>query len=204
MNVRERLLLPVGPSGREFVSRAGGKLDAALSTLKITVTSAVTADLGSNVGGFVDCLLQWGAARVYALDTGYGVLAWKLRKDPRVCVMERTNALFAALPEPVDIITIDVGWTRQEKILPTAAKLLRRKADGRGAGAIISLFKPQYESELARVQRGVLTSEQSLAVLQETVDRIEAMGFIIHGLVESPIRGQGGNREFLLWLEAPD
>ncbi len=203
MNVRERLLLPVGPSGREFVSRAGGKLDAALSTLKITVTSAVTADLGSNVGGFVDCLLQWGAARVYALDTGYGVLAWKLRKDPRVCVMERTNALFAALPEPVDIITIDVGWTRQEKILPAAAKLLRRKADGRGAGAIISLLKPQYESALARVQRGVLTSEQSLAVLQETVDRIEAMGFIIHGLVESPIRGQGGNREFLLWLEAP-
>ena len=203
MNVRERLLLPVGPSGREFVSRAGGKLDAALSTLKITVTRAVTADLGSNVGGFVDCLLQWGAARVYALDTGYGVLAWKLRKDPRVCVMERTNALFAALPEPVDIITIDAGWTRQEKILPAAAKLLRRKADGRGAGAIISLLKPQYESALARVQRGVLTSEQSLAVLQENVDHIEAMGFIIHGLVESPIRGQGGNREFLLWLEAP-
>ena len=134
MNVRERLLLPVGSSGREFVSRAGGKLDAALTTLKITVTSAVTADLGSNVGGFVDCLLQWGAARVYALDTGYGVLAWKLRKDPRVCVMERTNALFAALPEPVDIITIDAGWTRQEKILPAAAKLLRRKAGGRGGG----------------------------------------------------------------------
>ncbi len=203
MNVRERLLLPVGPLGREFVSRAGGKLDAALATLKITVTGAVAADLGSNVGGFVDCLLQWGAARVYALDTGYGVLAWKLRKDPRVCVMERTNALFAALPEPVDLITIDVGWTRQEKILPVAAKLLRREVDGRVPGTIISLFKPQYESELARVQRGVLTSEQSVAVLQEAVDRIEATGFIIRGLVESPIRGQGGNREFLLWLEAP-
>ncbi len=203
MNVRERLLLPVGPLCGQFVSRAGCKLDAAFSTLKITATGVVAADLGSNIGGFVDCLLQRGASRVYALDTGYGVLAWKLRKDPRVCVMERTNALFATLPEPVDMVTIDVGWTRQEKILPAAAKLLRRQAEGCRPRAIVSLFKPQYESELAKVQRGVLAPEQSLAVLQTAVDRIEAAGFIIRGLMESPIRGQGGNMEFLLWLEAP-
>ncbi len=203
MNVRERLLSPVGQPCGQFVSRAGCKLEAAFSTWKIAVTGAVVADLGSNIGGFVDCLLQRGASKVYALDTGYGVLAWKLRKDPRVRVMERTNALFATLPEPVDLVTIDVGWTRQEKILPVAAKLLRRDSNGPGPGAIISLFKPQYESKLAKVQRGVLNPEQSLEVLQAATDHIEATGLIIRGLVESPIRGQGGNREFLLWLETP-
>lgn len=203
MDVRERLLVAADPCEGRFVSRAGYKLDAALGAFNIAAAGVIAADLGSNVGGFVDCLLQRGASKVYAVDTGYGVLAWKLRKDPRVCVMERTNALFATLPEPVDLITIDVGWTRQEKILPAAAKLLRPQANAGRSRTIISLFKPHYESDLARVQRGVLTAEQSLAVLQTAADRIEAIGFSIRGLAESPLRGQGGNREFVLWLEAP-
>src|SRR5437588_11102724 len=104
----------------EFVSRAGQKLEHALVNFGIDVSGLTCADLGSNVGGFVDCLLQRGAAKVYAIEKGYGVLEWKLRKDPRVIVMERTNAMHVVLPEPVALVTIDVAWTRQRNILPAA------------------------------------------------------------------------------------
>src|SRR5207247_2194247 len=124
----------------EFVSRAGQKLDHALDAFHIDVRDRICADLGSNVGGFVDCLLQRGAAKVYSIDTGYGVLAWKLRKDPRVIVMERTNAMHVTLPERVSLVTIDVAWTKQKHILPAAAKML---ADG---GAVVTLIKPHYEA----------------------------------------------------------
>jgi 23S rRNA (cytidine1920-2'-O)/16S rRNA (cytidine1409-2'-O)-methyltransferase len=101
-----------------FVSRAGLKLDHALTAFAVDVTGLVCADLGCNAGGFTDCLLQRGAAKVYAVDTGYGALDWKLRKDPRVVVMERTNAMHVTLPEPVGFVCIDVAWTRQRRILP--------------------------------------------------------------------------------------
>src|SRR4051812_41907047 len=107
-----------------FVSRAGEKLDHALNTFGLDVASLSCADLGSNAGGFVDCLLQRGAAKVYAVETGYGVLEWKLRKDPRVVVMERTNAMHVTLPEAVGLITIDVAWTKQQHILPAARRLV--------------------------------------------------------------------------------
>src|SRR6476660_6909523 len=109
----------------QFVSRAGIKLDYALTHFGIDVTGCTCADLGSNTGGFVDCLLQRGAAKVYAIDTGYGALDWKLRKDARVIVMERTNAMHAELPEPVNLVTIDVAWTRQRHILPAARRMVR-------------------------------------------------------------------------------
>src|SRR5678809_598758 len=99
-----------------FVSRAGLKLEHALHHFGIDAQGFTCADLGSNTGGFVDCLLQRGAAKVYAVDTGYGVLEWKLRKDPRVVVMERTNAMHVVLPEPVEVVTIDVAWTKQRHI----------------------------------------------------------------------------------------
>src|SRR3954471_4903391 len=108
-----------------FASRAGLKLDHALTVFQIDVSGLTCADLGSNVGGFVDCLLRRGAAKVYAVEKGYGVLEYRLRKDPRVVVMERTNAMHVTLPEPVDIVTIDVAWTRQKNILPAARKLLK-------------------------------------------------------------------------------
>src|SRR3954463_630831 len=111
-----------------FVSRAGQKLDHALAHFNLDVSGKTCADLGSNTGGFVDVLLQRGAAKVYAIDTGYGVLAWKLRKDPRVIVMERTNAMHVDLPEPITVVTIDVAWTKQRHILPAARKMIR--ADG--------------------------------------------------------------------------
>src|SRR5437763_12080304 len=108
----------------EFVSRAGQKLEHALATFHVDVSGKICADLGSNTGGFVDCLLRRGAAKIYAIDTGYGALDWKLRKDPRVIVMERTNAMHATLPEKVDLVTIDVAWTRQKHILPAAKRML--------------------------------------------------------------------------------
>src|SRR5438046_1543242 len=108
----------------EFASRAGQKLNHALDVFVIDVTGLICADLGSNVGGFVDCLLQRGAAKVYAVEKGYGVLEWRLRKDPRVVVMERVNAMHVKLPEAVDLVTIDVAWTRQRNILPAAARIV--------------------------------------------------------------------------------
>src|SRR3954469_14010568 len=117
----------------EFVSRAGQKLEHALATFAVDVSGRICADLGSNTGGFVDCLLQRGAAKVYAVDTGYGALDWKLRKDPRVVVMERTNAMHVTLPEKVPFVCIDVAWTRQKRILPAARKIV---ADG---GTVLSL-----------------------------------------------------------------
>ena len=144
MNLEDRFLMPVNGTERAFVSRAGQKLQAALDTFRLGVSGKVAADLGCNVGGFTDCLLQYGAAKVYAVDTAYGVLAWTLRKDQRVIIKERTNAMHVTLPELVDVVTIDVGWTRQEKILPVAATLLKP------GGMLLSLIKPHYESDLGR------------------------------------------------------
>ena len=180
-----------------FVSRAGLKLSAALRSFSINVTGLTAADLGSNVGGFVDCLLQNGAAKVYAIDTGYGVLAWPLRKHPRVVVMERHNALHTQLPELMDIITIDTGWTRQSKILPAAQTLLKPN------GIIVTLIKPHYESEIAKIQRGVLTPEQSRAELSRVISDIQQSGWTVQAIVPSPIVGQSGNMEYLAMLQRP-
>lgn len=193
----DRLVLPPPPLGdikRSFVSRAGLKLEAALLTFNLPVAGTTCADLGANVGGFTDCLLQHGASKVYAVDTGYGVLAWTLRKDPRVVVMERTNALHLHLPEKVHVAAVDVGWTRQAKILPVAATLLAE------SGHVLTLIKPHYESEAARVQRGVLNESQSEAVLWEVIDAIIAMRWQVRGVMRSPIEGQKGNVEYVACL----
>ena len=180
---------------RSFVSRAGFKLEAAMRSFPISVSGKICAVLGANVGGFTDCLLQHGAAKVFAVDTAYGVIAWTLRKDPRVVVKDRTNALHVKLPERPAVVAIDVGWTRQNKILPVVAALL---AD---AGEVLTLIKPHYESEEAKVQRGVLTAEQSEMVLQRVLDEIAAAGWTIAGVVRSPIEGQKGNSEYVAWLK---
>ena len=177
------------PPDRPFVSRGGEKLAAALDHFAMEPRGKVCADLGSHVGGFVDCLLQRGAARIYSVDTSYGTLAWKLRKDPRVVVLERTNAIHVALPEPVDLVTIDVGWTRQEKILPHVASLL---APG---GQVVTLIKPHYEAHDDERVSGVVEKSVFDAVVLRTLRRIESMNWTVRGEFESPIRGQGGNRE---------
>jgi 23S rRNA (cytidine1920-2'-O)/16S rRNA (cytidine1409-2'-O)-methyltransferase len=177
-----------------FVSRAGQKLDHALTTFEINVTGRTCADLGSNVGGFVDCLLQRGAAKVYAIDTGYGALDWTLRNDPRVVVMERTNAMHVALPEPVSLVTIDVAWTKQRLILPAARRLVTRDGD------VLTLIKPHYEAEPARLRKGVLPEENLDAVVEKVKYEVGQTGFVLRRTVRSPIKGTGGNVELLAWL----
>ena len=177
-----------------FVSRAGQKLDHALAHFGLDVTGKTCADLGSNTGGFVDVLLQRGAAKVYAVDTGYGALDWKLRKDPRVVVMERTNAMHVTLPEPVAVVTIDVAWTKQKHILPSARKLIA------GDGFCVTLIKPHYEAEAAMLKKGILPEERLAEIVPKVSADIAAAGFELRATVESPIKGAKGNVEVLAWL----
>jgi 23S rRNA (cytidine1920-2'-O)/16S rRNA (cytidine1409-2'-O)-methyltransferase len=182
-----------------FVSRAGAKLEHALAEFHIDVHGLICADLGSNVGGFVDCLLQGGAAKIYSVDTGYGVLDWKLRNDPRIVVMERTNAMHAVLPEPVDLVTIDVAWTRQRNILPAAKKMLRQDGEG---GKIVTLIKPHYEADKRWLRGGVLLAEHLQTVLDQVSQDFAKAELKLHGITKSPILGSKGNAEFLAYLTA--
>ena len=182
----------------EFVSRAGAKLEHALAALNINPANKICADLGCSTGGFTDCLLQHNAAKVYAVDTGYGVLDWKLRKNPRVVVMERTNAMHVTLPEKVDLITIDVGWTRQKNILPHAAELLA------AAGLVITLIKPHYEADPTQLKQGVLPDDLVDSVVARVKQEIEQTGWQWQASTPSPIRGSGGNSEILATLRQPD
>jgi 23S rRNA (cytidine1920-2'-O)/16S rRNA (cytidine1409-2'-O)-methyltransferase len=177
-----------------FVSRAGNKLEHAMSHFAVDVTGRTCADLGCNIGGFVDCLLKRGAARVYAIDTGYGALDWKLRRDPRVVAMERTNALHASLPEQVDFASIDVAWTRQRFILPAARRLLG------GGGDIVTLIKPHYEAPASLLRKGVLPTEHLASVVESVLNEIRSTGFDVVQTIDSPITGAKGNHEVLAHL----
>ncbi len=179
-----------------FVSRGGQKLDAAIEAFGLDVTGMLCADFGCNVGGFTDCLLQRGASKVYAVDTGYGELAWKLRKDPRVIVMERTNALYCGAAQRVGLVTIDLAWTPQRLSIPAAMRWLRP------GGGIVSLLKPHYELEKIRGRKPLspLTEAQNndvcLAVCRQLCDD----GNIVRAMLKCPLAGKGGNREFFLLL----
>lgn len=187
-----------------LVSRAGLKLRHALEVFELDPSGLACADMGCNVGGFTDCLLRHGAASVVSIDTGYGVLDWRLRNDPRVTVMERTNALHATPPDdPVDLVTIDLGWTPQRHALPAALTWL-----GEG-GRIISLVKPHYEldDDLRREHLidGRLNDGVAQTMLEQVVASLDDLGLTCLGSTRSPLRGgksgrrKGqGNREFLL------
>ncbi len=175
-----------------FVSRGGIKLQAAIKNFKLEIKNLVALDVGSSTGGFVDCLLQNGAKKVYALDTCYGELAWKLRNDPRVVVMERTNILYLdSLPEQVDLITIDAGWTRLELILPVVKKFL--KPDG----IIIVLLKPHYEADKKDLIKGVLPQEKAEEIKNNMIKKISG----VIDCMASPILGGAGNKEYLIFLK---
>ncbi len=181
-------------SERRFVSRAGEKLDHALAAFRFDVTGLVCADFGCNVGGFVDCLLQRGAERVVAVDTGYGTLAWTLRNDPRVEVRERTNALHAAPPEGgVDLVSIDLAWTPQRLAIPAALRWLRAG----GSGRIATLVKPHYEvegEEKAWLDRGFLEQEKAPLVLERVLAAMPALGVRVLGCERSPLVGGKSSR----------
>jgi 23S rRNA (cytidine1920-2'-O)/16S rRNA (cytidine1409-2'-O)-methyltransferase len=179
----------------DFVSRAGQKLEHALREFAIDVTDKICADLGCSTGGFTDCLLQHGAKQVFAVDTGYGVLDWKLRNDPRVVVMERTNAMHVELPAQVDVVTIDVAWTRQRNILPSARRIIRDE------GLVISLIKPHYESHASQLRKGILPDDKLADVMTAVEKDIAASGFDLVKTTVSPIKGAKGNTEILAWLK---
>ena len=147
------------------------------------------ADFGSHVGGFVDCLLRRGAARVHAVDTSYGTFAWRLRRDPRVVVLERTNAMHVTLAEPVELITIDVGWTSQARVLPNAVRCLQP------GGRVLTLIKPHYEAPAEWLVEGVLPEERLAEIVGGVVQGIQLAGWNVLGTARTPIRGHGGNAE---------
>ena len=168
-----------------YVSVGGLKLAAALEAFTLDPTGWVCADLGANVGGFTDCLLQRGAARVYAVDTAYGPLAWSLRKDPRVQVMERTNALrLKDPPGPCDLVTVDLGWTPQARAIPAALAWSPTR--------IISLIKPQYEQTPPAGSRGVWDDESARRIAGETLERLDGSAVRVVGSLPSPQRGGAG------------
>lgn len=192
-----------------FVSRGGLKLAHALDAFTINPTGLTCADLGCSTGGFTDCLLQRGAQRVFSVDTGYGVLAYKLRIDPRVKVMERTNALHATPPEPVDLVVMDVSWTPMRHALPAAMKWLKLANESGGATAsppgIIALIKPHYErSSKDKSARGILSDAQAESVTTEVLAEIAAtLPLRVIAKTPSPIKGgkqKEGNSEWLAML----
>lgn len=179
----------------KYVSRGGIKLQAALDNFQIHVKDKVVLDVGSSTGGFVDCLLQNGAKKVYSVDTSYGELAWKLRNNPRVVVMERINILhLESLPEVVDLVTIDAGWTKLELVLEAVKKFLKGKSE------IIALLKPHYEADKKDLVKGVLREELLDQVKNEVIQKITNLGFTIKNEMESPIKGGAGNTEYLIYL----
>lgn len=183
-----------------YASRAGLKLHAALAAFGIDPAGLTCADLGCSTGGFTDCLLKHGAAHVYAVDTAYGELAWTLRQDPRVTVLERSNALHTEPLAACDLVTADLGWTPQRLAIPAAGRWLAQSLTAR----IISLVKPHYEaSDLARGGRhkGTLDDAHAASVAEQTLQSLEALGYKALNQIPSPIRGsKGGNLEFLALL----
>jgi len=183
----------------KYVSRGGKKLAAAIEAFDAEVLDKICADVGASTGGFTDCLLQNGADKVYAIDVGYGLLHWKLRKDPRVVLMERTNARYLnALPESIDLVTIDVSFISLTLILPAVKHWFDVSK-----GQVIALIKPQFEAgrKAAAVHAGVIKDERvHQHVLHKMIEEAEVLGFYTVGLIASPIQGPKGNVEFLIDL----
>jgi len=183
-----------------YVSRGGLKLEKAMKAFPLALSGAVCADIGASTGGFTDCMLQNGAARVYAVDVGYGQLAWKLRSDPRVVCMERTNARFLTheqIPEELDFSSVDVSFISLKLILPAVCGLLKER------GHAVCLVKPQFEAGREKVgKKGVVRDPAVHAeVLEHFLLHAKESGFAVLGITYSPIRGPEGNIEYLGFLE---
>lgn len=185
-----------------FVSRGGLKLQGALDAFAVSVENLVALDVGASTGGFTDCLLQRGARKVYALDVGYGQLAWKLQTDPRVVAIERTNIRSytgAGITDAIDMAVIDASFISLRKVAPSAAGLVRE------GGALICLVKPQFEVARGEVGEGGVVRDPLLheRTLEELAGFCRAIGLDVLGRCDSPITGPAGNREFFLYLKKP-
>lgn len=198
-------------SGPRFVSRGGEKLDAALEAFSMDVNGLTCADVGASTGGFTDCLLQRGAAKVYAIDVGKGILHWKIRQDSRVVVMEETNARFLeSLPERIDLVTIDASFISLKTLLPAVkpwffllSSFIDEERRKKKEGYVIALIKPQFEAGKKDVARGegvIRDPAIHKQVLTDVLTFAHAEGFGVRGLIRSPLLGPKGNTEFLAWL----
>lgn len=186
--------------GPRYVSRGGEKLEAALLAFGISsLEGRICADVGASTGGFTDCLLQHGAAHVFAIDVGYGILHWKIRQDKRVTVMERTNARnIAQLPEQVDWVTMDASFISLKILLPVVKNWLLN------TGQVIALIKPQFEAGRRETARGggvIRDPQVHRNVLQDVLSAAAAGGYGVRGLIRSPLLGPKGNTEFLVWMD---
>jgi 23S rRNA (cytidine1920-2'-O)/16S rRNA (cytidine1409-2'-O)-methyltransferase len=183
----------------KYVSRGGLKLEGALDAFQIGVSGKVCADVGASTGGFTDCLLQRGAARVYAIDVGYGQLAWKLRADARVVVMDRVNIRhLPSLPEPIELATIDASFISLQLILPTVKSLLQPH------GEVVALVKPQFEAGREQVGKGGIVRDPKVhrAVLEKITRFAIEKEWRVLGIGRSPLAGAEGNVEFFVHLSA--
>jgi len=188
---------------KSFVSRGGRKLAAALDAFRLDVRHLICADIGCSTGGFTDCLLQHGAARVYAVDVGYGVLDWKLRSDERVVVLERCNARFIGpdqIPEPIDLAVIDASFISLELLIEPVMGLFRDRPIN-----IVALVKPQFELKKEQIAPGGVVRDEALQL--QALDKIRRfakdLGLVCKGAIPSPIQGaKAGNQEYLLHLVA--
>jgi 23S rRNA (cytidine1920-2'-O)/16S rRNA (cytidine1409-2'-O)-methyltransferase len=182
-----------------YVSRGGLKLEAALKKLSLDMTGAVCIDVGASTGGFTDCLLQHGAERVYAVDVGYGQLAWKIRQNQRVIVIERTNVRHMsgeAIPERVDLITIDVSFISLKIVVPAVIQFMKSDA------SILALIKPQFEVGKGQVGKGGVVKEPQIhqQVIAELSDFFRTIELAPQSVYPSPLLGPKGNREFFIFL----
>lgn len=198
--VEETASVEVRGETLRWVSRGGLKLEKALAVFPVRLEGAVCMDIGASTGGFTDCMLQSGASKVYAVDVGYGQLAWKLREDPRVVVMERTNIRHVTEEQiggPVDFISVDVSFISLSLVLPVASRLLR---DG---GQAVCLVKPQFEAGREKVGKNGVVRELSthLEVAERAAGYAEKNGFTLTGFDFSPVKGPQGNIEYLMLLE---
>lgn len=199
----EETRLEVRGKGLQYVSRGGLKLEKAMEEFALELDGLVCMDIGASTGGFTDCMLQNGAVRVYAVDVGYGQLAWKLRTDPRVVNLERTNARYLTreqIPEEIGFFSVDVSFISLALILPAVRPLLSKK------GRAVCLIKPQFEAGREKVgKKGVVRDR---AVHKEVIEKISGFalenGFSILGLTFSPVKGPEGNIEYLIYLERSD
>ncbi len=180
-----------------FVSRGGEKLAAALEAFQFDVTGKICADVGASTGGFTDCLLQYGAAKVFSIDVGYGQMDYQLQQDPRVTVMDRTNARYlTTLPETVALVVVDASFISLRLLLSVFQGWFNQRGD------VIALIKPQFEAGKGDVGKGGVVRDPQIhrRVLQETLTFASDAGYHVTGLIPSPLKGPAGNTEFLVWL----
>ena len=195
--------IEVRGGGLKYVSRGGYKLEKAMNTWPVTLEGKVCADIGASTGGFTDCMLQNGAAEVYAVDVGYGQFAWKLRQDPRVVCLERTNARYLSkeqIPEALDFFSVDVSFISLSLILPPLRPLMAPGGQG------VCLIKPQFEAGKDKVGKKGVVRDQTvhLEVLEHFFDHAGKAALTVRGLTYSPIRGPEGNIEYLGWISAEE